>query len=456
MKMKFKDRDLERLAADTKDRYYTDVNVPGLVFKVSAKDHRTFVFQRWLNGRNVKTTLGIFKPGTFGIDEARRAVENLRRLDSLSGSEPPVAPAPKPPRDPGADPEPDEPEARPSASARLEPEDQAVSIWMDGTGTVAAAMREYFAERQTYWSPRTAENAAPLWRRIIAAFEATPLPEISKRDFEQFLAREPNLKIRKRLRVQIAAFARWHMEKNDFAVNIVPNPIRASTRAEKLAMRVRNERFLGLGELSRILKLLMLMRSPTDRRHSGFTLFLLATGLRLSEAADLHLSEFAPDRRSLTVPETRMKVGGAHEVHLSRMAERGLEIAEAPKAGKTIWGFDPAGNISAWRRANLERIADAPFVQHDFRRTLPTHLTDLGVMPHVCDAILAHQISGGGVTNIYNRSQVKLERQAALDLWSDVLEWLLEINEELPDVFDADLAERFKAWREARSAVAAE
>jgi integrase len=57
---------------------------------------------------------------------------------------------------------------------------------------------------------------------------------------------------------------------------------------------------------------------------------------------------------------------------------------------------------------------------HDIRRTVATRLADLGVLPHVVEAVLNH-ISGhkAGVAGIYNRASYATEKDAALTLWGD-------------------------------------
>jgi len=46
-------------------------------------------------------------------------------------------------------------------------------------------------------------------------------------------------------------------------------------------------------------------------------------------------------------------------------------------------------------------------------------MADIGVQPHVIEAVLNH-VSGhkGGVAGIYNRSIYAAEKRAALDLWA--------------------------------------
>src|SRR5207344_1334305 len=63
---------------------------------------------------------------------------------------------------------------------------------------------------------------------------------------------------------------------------------------------------------------------------------------------------------------------------------------------------------------------------HDLRRTWATRMADLGVQPHIIEAVLNH-ISGhkSGVHGTYNRSSYSAEKRAALDLWASHVQTLL-------------------------------
>jgi integrase len=67
---------------------------------------------------------------------------------------------------------------------------------------------------------------------------------------------------------------------------------------------------------------------------------------------------------------------------------------------------------------------------HDLRRTAATRMADLGVQPHVIEAVLNH-VSGhkSGVAGIYNRSTYEREKRQALELWADYVAAVAEGRE---------------------------
>jgi hypothetical protein len=56
---------------------------------------------------------------------------------------------------------------------------------------------------------------------------------------------------------------------------------------------------------------------------------------------------------------------------------------------------------------------------HDLRRSVATKMNDIGVMPHVVEAILNHHDSRSGVAGVYNRSPYERDIRNALVMWSD-------------------------------------
>src|SRR5262249_12140604 len=89
-------------------------------------------------------------------------------------------------------------------------------------------------------------------------------------------------------------------------------------------------------------------------------------------------------------------------------------------------GFTPW----ALNKALLEsRVGDrvGSWTIHDIRRTVATRMADIGIQPHIIEAVLNH-ISGhkGGVAGIYNRSSYEREVKSALLRWSAHLSDLVE------------------------------
>jgi integrase len=76
-----------------------------------------------------------------------------------------------------------------------------------------------------------------------------------------------------------------------------------------------------------------------------------------------------------------------------------------------------------------EKLGDAvaDWVLHDLRRTAATRMAELGVQPHIIEAVINH-VSGhkGGVAGIYNRATYDKEKREALNLWAEHVMALVE------------------------------
>jgi integrase len=64
------------------------------------------------------------------------------------------------------------------------------------------------------------------------------------------------------------------------------------------------------------------------------------------------------------------------------------------------------------------------FNLHDIRRSVATHLGELGVAPHVIENLLNHHRQN--VATTYNRSRYDREVTAALHLWDEHVRALIE------------------------------
>jgi integrase len=162
-----------------------------------------------------------------------------------------------------------------------------------------------------------------------------------------------------------------------------------------------------------------------DDDYGKIVRLLLLTGARRQEIGGLRWSELDLDKGLWVLPKERAKNGRALLLPLPQMAldiittvpervGRDHLFGERAASGFTHWGlsksgFDKrlAGKVAEWKL-------------HDLRRTAATRMADLGVQPHVIEAVLNHY--GGfrsGVSGTYNRSPYEREMRAALALWAD-------------------------------------
>jgi integrase len=91
-------------------------------------------------------------------------------------------------------------------------------------------------------------------------------------------------------------------------------------------------------------------------------------------------------------------------------------------------GAGPFSGLSRCKDALDKRITELnagplpAFVHHDIRRSVATGMANIGIQPHVIEAILNH-VSGhkSGVAGIYNLSTYEKEKAQAVALWDEHL-----------------------------------
>jgi integrase len=124
-------------------------------------------------------------------------------------------------------------------------------------------------------------------------------------------------------------------------------------------------------------------------------------------------------------------------VPLSRQARAIIERQPKRKGRDYIFGIGELG-FSGWsdckarlnqallaarRKTNRKAKAMSDWRIHDLRRTCATGMAEVGVQPHIIEAVLNH-VSGhkAGVAGIYNRARYEGEMREALQRWADHVE----------------------------------
>jgi len=193
------------------------------------------------------------------------------------------------------------------------------------------------------------------------------------------------------------------------------NPVIGTNKASESKSR---ERVLSDAELAAIWK------AAPDNDYGRIVKLLMLTAQRREEIGGLAWSEIDRTGKLIALPSGRTKNNRPHDVPLSDPAMAVLE-STPPREGRALVFGIGKGGYSGWSRSKeaLDESAKlAPWTLHDLRRSAATRMADLGVGPHIVEAVLNH-VSGhkSGVAGIYNRSTYAEEKRAALDLWASHL-----------------------------------
>ena len=152
---------------------------------------------------------------------------------------------------------------------------------------------------------------------------------------------------------------------------------------------------------------------------------LLLTGCRREEAAGLRWHELSEDGATWTIPSTRTKNWREHIVPLPSLA-RAIIAGVQRVEGDFVFTTTGESSVSGFSRmkVRLDDLMDiAPWRIHDLRRTCATGMAQIGIQPHIVEAVLNH-VSGSkaGVAGIYNQYSYLPEKTTALARWAAHIE----------------------------------
>ncbi len=155
---------------------------------------------------------------------------------------------------------------------------------------------------------------------------------------------------------------------------------------------------------------------------------LILTGARNSEVREAKRSEFNLERKLWILPEHRSKTGKQIRRPLNEGTIKLIQTLDLIYGVKREFLIEGERNGRPLTTHSVNRFVQRmnnhlrypPFVPHDFRRTIVTRLSELGVMPHVTEKMLGHEL--GGIMAVYNKHDWVEEQQKAYDLYWDKLQ----------------------------------
>jgi integrase len=374
-----------------------DDTLAGFGVRIRQGGKRTWVAQYRVHGKTQKATLGTVE--AVHIDEARQEARNILAKVQLGGN-----------------PRAEKAMARASASVTFE----AVSrLYLERCAKRTLKPRSYDeVERYLtkHWAPLAATSIEALHRRVVAA----RLGEIAVAN-GPFAAN--------RARAALSALFTWAMGEG----LAEGNPTIGTNRATDETKR---DRVLSEAELVEV------WQACRADDYGRIVRLLILTGQRRDEVGGLGWSEVTESKAFWCIPAARTKNGLPHDVPLSPQAL--LILSEISKRDRRDLLFgDGIGGFQGWSKAknalDARILASRSFGNgnlvswrlHDIRRTVVTGMNNLGVQPHVVEAVVNH-ITGPsrqGVAGVYNRAIYAAEKREALDRWAAHVETLAVVKE---------------------------
>lgn len=398
---KLTNENVRTLPAKGADTIYPDSDrrngVPGLYLRVRKGGSRTFVIQ-WRQGQfQRRATVG--KAGVMSLDEARKKARKL--LVGIDEGNDPVAE-----------------KAKSRASDKV---------------TFLSIAEEYLTVRQKDMKPLSWDQCQRHLRLYWKPLHKLPFTKIERATVAaelRTIIKDRGAVAADRGRSTLSALYAWAIGEGYCDTN----PVIGTNKASKGKGR---ERVLTDAELVKV------WNAAPDSDYGKIVRLLMLTGQRREEISALRWSEVDLEAGMISLPAERTKNARPHDVPLSAMAA-GILLSTPQRDDREYVFGEGEGGYSGYSRAKtaldkkmglVEDKKEGPedkkkgsddWTLHDLRRTMATRMADLGVQPHVIEAVLNH-VSGhkSGVAGIYNRSTYAAEKKAALDLWGQHLTVLL-------------------------------
>jgi integrase len=401
--MRFTKRSIADLAlpAGKSELIEFDDDLPGFGLRIRAGGSRTFIVQYRL-GKQTRMTLG--STTVLGLDQARhKAREVLARVRL------------------GNDPQAEKLQAR-----------------QDNAATFSTFIEPYLSRKEKELKRRSFVEIARQLRRDWQPLHGIPLRKLARVDVAGQLTQlaESNGPVASdRARAALSAFFTWAMKEGLVDVN----PVIATNRPAEPKAR---DRVLTDTELREV------WNACRDDDHGRIVRLLILTGQRREEVSAMAWSEIDIGKALWSLPAERTKNGRPHDVPLSdeslslidkisRREDRDLLFGEGEgpfsgwsKAKAALDGRVLEARREAARNAgdDLQKVKPIPAWRiHDLRRTAATRMADIGILPHVIEAVLNH-VSGAraGVAGTYNRSLYAKEKREALTRWANHVSAVIE------------------------------
>jgi integrase len=368
-----------KLAPGQTDRIEFDDAIPGFGLRLRGGGGRSWIFQYKLGSKQRRLVLG--KASAISAGAARDIASRLHAKVKLGG-------------DPAAE--------KATGKARA----------ADTFGSLATKYLDFQKDNIRERSLVEVTRHLNVHAKALHALPVTTVDQRTIADRLNAVAKVSGAVAANRTRASLSAMFGWAMREGLAPANPVVN-----TNKREEATR---DRVLSDAELRTI------WHSLEDDHYGAIIKLLMLTGQRANEIAALRWEEidFAGDL--IRLPAERTKNGRAHDVPMAGTVRALLKSQNKVEDRPHVFGYR-GGPFSGWSKSKAaldKRIAEGAAIPHwtphDLRRTAATGMAEIGVQPHIIEAVLNH-VSGhkGGIAGIYNRAQYGSEKAQALARWDD-------------------------------------
>lgn len=362
------------LPAGKSETIIFDEDLPGFGLRIREGGARSWIYQFKLGRRNWRVTLG--NAIALSPALARKTAVEMHAQVRL-----------------GKDP----------AGQKLENRDRAIE-------TMAASLQAYLAVQRSRLRPRSYAETDRHLSKHCKPLHNLQLAKIDRRVIATLIsaiATHNGLAAANRTRSSLSAFFSWCMGEGLLDLN----PVIGTNRQEETS----RDRVLSDDELK------IIWNATADGSdYSSIVRLLLLTGCRATEIGSLSFSEISDNQ--ITLPPKRTKNGRQHIIPIVPAVQDILNAR--PRGDGFVFGRRGFTRWSFNKRALDQRIADsggelAHWVIHDLRRSAATKMAEMGVAPHIVEAILNH-VGGhkAGVSGVYNRAGYEPQKRIALQKWT--------------------------------------
>jgi integrase len=393
------------LPAGKSDAIFFDDDLPGFGVRLRAGGRRTWICQYRIGAKQRRIKLGIV--GALDVDKARSAAKNRLAQVALGG-----------------DPQADKVITRSKASI-----------------TLSTVVESYLTTKKTSLRPKSFEETERYLRKHWRPLLDLPVHKIERRTVAARLTEitvDSGPVAATRARAALSALLAWSVGQGLVDGNAVIGTNRPAESTSR-------DRVLTDAEIGEI------WSACRDDDYGRIIKLLVLTGQRRDEVGAMAWSEIDTDRSLWRIPSSRTKNKRQHVVALPGLALSIIAKADRRTGIDRIFGKGPAG-FGGWSKAKAaldgrifkarqeaagQRRGPAEDMQpiaawtvHDIRRSVATRMAELGVLPHVIEAVLNH-VSGhkSGIAGVYNRATYEREVRGALVLWADYVRSIVEGSE---------------------------